>query len=305
MAIQGTEEGIRSAHEDFLLQAVKFTRSLSCFVSRFESIPRHSNMSAELILELALYGLIFVFMLLLRFRRNAKQPAVVELRQVTVVKRPSRPKPLMRAVVKSSEGDRVESWRDLPKSQPKPQPVNKVKAAIKSPNKAKPVIDLTQVVKRAQMTPVIDLRKAFVKPLTQCEECPPPPPPSPINYPSHTSDPSFDEYTEYDHYEVVEAVPFVVTKDTDFDRRRAYLKRSMTDGEVMLEVGDFRICQIFCFGIEYHYICHQGETAWDLPPELEQECASWFLSMPPSRRRRLPVPPTPLFTETATVPLFL
>ncbi len=87
-------------------------------------------------------------------------------------------------------------------------------------------------------------------------------------------------------------------KDSDDERRRSYEKWSVTDGEMFLIIGSIIVCQIFVFGIEYHY-CFSSEssdTYWDLPDELKPSCRNWYLSLPKSKRKRfgLHKPPIPL-----------
>ena len=261
-------------------------------------------MRAEVVLEIALYGLLFFLIIILRVRRGSKQSPVA-LRQVVAPKRPVRAKPVVRQSSRTTEGDRAQSWRrssspsgSVPAPRSKPSPPLKVKPVHVEEEKksvSKPVIDLTRAFEKSVLKP----------PAVSVRPPPPPPPPSPVNEDEscYGLDPSFNEYMEYEGFQFVSDP--AETRDADFERRRAYLKRSVTDGEVMMEIGDFRVCQIFVFGIEYHYVSHKksGVTAWDLPCELEEECSSWFLPIPQSRRRKMTTPPTPLSLETPTVPL--
>jgi hypothetical protein len=97
--------------------------------------------------------------------------------------------------------------------------------------------------------------------------------------------------------------PFVFTEDCDFERRRSYMKRQVTDGEVMLKIMTYDVCQIFVNGIEYHYIFDGNSSSWDLPCELDW-IRSWFLRIPKSRRRRFPEPPTPIVHTVGLIPVF-
>lgn len=105
-----------------------------------------------------------------------------------------------------------------------------------------------------------------------------------------------------DHQEEeVSSCQVAVFKDHDDDRRRAYEKWSVTDGEMFLQLGDCAICLIFVFGIEYHYCYTNGNTTqWDLPEDLRGKCDGWFLLFPKTKRKRfnLHTPPIPLSRTT-------
>jgi hypothetical protein len=115
--------------------------------------------------------------------------------------------------------------------------------------------------------------------------------------------PTYDEwYTmSADQYIPLESEsPAIDDSDSDSDneRRMSYEKWSITDGEMFLSCGNYTVCQIFVFGIEYHY-CYQNitkEVTWDLPAELRKDYSRWFLVLPKTKRKRfrLHSPPAPL-----------
>ena len=145
---------------------------------------------------------------------------------------------------------------------------------------------------------VIDVRKAFDVEKSgpdfsyQELQVPPPPPPSPVNQSHFGLDPSFTPFIE-EHCLLEEPV-----SDMDHERRRKYIKKQVTDGEVMLTVREkFHICQIFVFGIEYHYVYVPGELcAWELPAEIKTACGQWYLSLPRAKQKKymMEKPPDPL-----------
>ena len=77
--------------------------------------------------------------------------------------------------------------------------------------------------------------------------------------------------------------------DEDFERRMSYSRNSITEGEVLLTVGDYCIYQFFAFGIEYHACILQSEkkVMWELPEELKGICDDWFLPCSRQRRKKL------------------
>lgn len=99
--------------------------------------------------------------------------------------------------------------------------------------------------------------------------------------------------------------PFLTVKDEDFERRRNYVKKQVTDGEVMMRIETYEVCQIFVHGIEYHYVFDGKDTSWDLPNELES-ISEWFLKIPKSRRRKAPeTPPLPVEHIPDSQPVFI
>ena len=164
---------------------------------------------------------------------------------------------------------------------------------------------------------VVDLTRAFDRKPTVPTPGSPKAPPSSPNYVASARalesidlyglDPSFDQYIDYGEYyvdevegKVDEEVPVVPTGDPDHERRSRYLKRQVTEGEAMLDIGGYRICLIFIYGIEYHYCVNgDGSRTWDLPDDLKKRCQPWFLVLPKSKRKRmgLDVPPAPVAHE--------
>jgi hypothetical protein len=142
--------------------------------------------------------------------------------------------------------------------------------------------------------PAIDWRK--VERVTEIpefiREVPPAPPNSPV---SEIFEPFIEPPIEEP---VLEVLP-----DMDFERRRNYVKRQITDGEVLIKIETYNVCQIFVNGIEYHYVEKEGVTSWDCPSDIMID--DWFLVMPKHRRKRIPEPPHPLDCHVDTVPHFI
>ena len=150
-------------------------------------------------------------------------------------------------------------------------------------------------------------------------EGPPAPPPSPASI-SGSDDyvanlrflQSLDVYREEQVYvdnndapaEViaVKTTKSVPLKDEDHERRSSYCKNSITNGEVMIEIGEYSICQFFINGIEYHYCVSLRNKAkfWNLPEEIREECSQWYLECPRHKRKKSGLIEPPLFLEFST-----
>lgn len=250
-------------------------------------------MESDLVLEIVLYVALLGLMLVIRWWQTSKHlyqraPATVSLPrpviklppvQVRRRQKPAPPPPMQR----DSSGDEL-SWRKL-QIEEKPK-VNK------PPKKLKESDGADFHTRATSPKPVIDLRPAFENFAFE-PELPMCPPNSPVaaEYGYEGLDPSFDAFKNL--------------KDEDFERRRSYVKKQVTDGEVMMKIATYEICQIFVHGIEYHYVFDGRETSWDIPKELES-ISNWFLKIPKSRRRRAPdTPPVPLEHVPDNSPVFI
>jgi hypothetical protein len=225
-------------------------------------------------LELVLYGSLLVLILILRWWGDSK----VAVGPVRVLK----------------------TLKTLPKTR-RPHQRKSGGAAVSRPS----VDDLPwrkmeepKVENASPERPVIDLAPAFAPKPSRDIHMPQVPPNSPCygnvdgGYCGFGLDPSFEE--------------FVVTKDTDFERRRQYIKKQVTDGEVMMELeSTYQVCQIFVHGIEYHYIYDGVRTCWDLPDRLDY-ISNWFLKIPESRKKKFGSdPPIPIRHDPDPVPFFI
>jgi hypothetical protein len=74
--------------------------------------------------------------------------------------------------------------------------------------------------------------------------------------------------------------------DRDHERRSGYCKNSITDGEVMIEVGAYSICQFFVYGIEYHFCVASESRLWSVPDDIKGECGLWYLQCPRHIRKK-------------------
>ena len=237
-------------------------------------------MSSELLLEVFLYCTFLALVLLLRrFNRGVDAPHKKILFQS---RKGLRQKPQLTKSKHRVDLNEAENWRLL--MQP---PTILRKTARNSIQKDKIIVDLRKAFENRPPRSQID----DFSPLPP----PPPPPPSPVNMaPSTTQfglDNSFVQFIETESTEV---------SDSDHERRRNYLKKQITDGEVMIALcgGRFQICQIYVYGIEYHYVHELGKgPTWELPPEIKDACRSWFLALPKIKQRKffIETPPDPLY----------
>jgi hypothetical protein len=135
---------------------------------------------------------------------------------------------------------------------------------------------------------------------------PPAPPPSPISQTHgddylanlrflqtleiHREDQGFSE--PVDQVEIIsisQQQPRVSPEpDPDHERRSTYCKNSVTDGEVMIEIRGYSICQFFIHGIEYHFcLSKAGEDRfWHPPDEIKEDCRLWYLQCPRHIRKK-------------------
>lgn len=263
-------------------------------------------MDSDIILEVSLYALLLFLVLVIRWSRFGSKVETDSVAMPPIPKRTSQPK--IRRVRPSTVVEEKEcNWRNG-ENLARPSGVQAGKPSKFHPEKPRR-IDIRKAFEREKAI----AKKQDVEPQKDDSrfsvQLPPTPPNSPVhelmdpnplqaNYLGYGLDPSFDDY-------VIEEL--VVASDEDFERRRKYLKRSVTDGEVMMEVDTYKVCQIFVYGIEYHYVYDErrGSTSWDYPGDLAESLSEWFLVIPKSRRRKLPEPPVPLVPEIGPIPLFL
>ena len=227
-------------------------------------------MGLDTVIEISLYAALLILVLVMRWWQSSKTgPQAMQVRSLQKLK------PVVTTGKKSSR-----KWAKVVPKLSKSDCIN---------------------WRRATDPPVIDLRPAFIAvPEPTREEpvvaAPPNSPcgPSDTAYWAYGLDPSFDTY-------------LAASPDVDFERRRMYVKKQVTEGEVMMKMSTYDVCQIFVHGIEYHYVCDGGTTSWDLPQELVDSISDWYLVMPKSRRKKLfpsVDPPLPLPHEPDPVPLF-
>jgi hypothetical protein len=246
------------------------------------------RMESDIVLELCLYGALLVLLLIIRWWQN-KKVSTITVRPLEVLKpvaRPKRPQRKVSAVVPRASVD------DLPwRKEPPPSERKSVKPDDK------PVAITLSTVNPKPAKPVIDLRPAFNNDVRKLHVDPAITPPNSPCY-------SVEDYSRYGLDHSFDA--FIVKRDTDFERRRNYIKKQVTDGEVMMEFfSTYRVCQIFVYGIEYHYIYDGNKTSWDLPDNLSH-ISDWFLKIPESRKRKFGSdPPIPLRHEPDPVPFFI
>lgn len=139
---------------------------------------------------------------------------------------------------------------------------------------------------------VLILPKTIVADLSPVQDGLRAPPNSPVHEVYLTPEPYVEPYVvepyvvEHDYEEVYE--------DKDSIRRRSYIRKQVTDGEVMMQIDEWSICLIFVNGIEYHYVKNGDETFWDIPDCLHAKCKSWYLTLPKHKQRKLKYPPKPI-----------
>jgi len=150
--------------------------------------------------------------------------------------------------------------------------------------------------------------------------CPPAPPPSPVSI-GGSDDylanirflQSLEVYHEEEVYltesreieginEAKPVIPSPAPKDEDHERRSSYCKNSITSGEEMVQIGEYKICQFFIHGIEYHFCVSilDGTQLWDLPEEIREVCTMWYLQCPRHKRRKVGLSEPPSIAEVST-----
>lgn len=282
-------------------------------------------MTTETLTEILLYIALLLLLGLLRFLQKWNSPKqaipasatpVVLRTKATIAKRTPQKLTTPYFAKKMSSGPSEEAnWRS---SKPRVTPISDLLLSpgkeTKPPGKSVPKAraPLQTIPIKQERRPVIDLTHAFEKerrPAAEAQQVPTPPnsPVSRIGYEErYGADPSLLEYMQYDrldHYaadteEMLSQDNVKFEKDLDYERRRAYLKRQITDGEIMTEIGGWRFCLLFVHGIEYHYCVKDGVCQWELPPseDIANKCKDWYLVLPKSKRNKygLEVPPAPL-----------
>lgn len=265
------------------LYGTTFLTELTNLTGQFTFIPSHAillishcSMSPELLLEISLYCIFLATVLVFRLSSASKKPSILDRTAIAVSPpRKIRTKPFTKKP-KADEQD-VQNWR----------------AVMQPPNFCQKPEKL-----------VIDLGRAFTESAKKKHPnvpCPPPPPPSPA-YVQHSEageprtntfglDHSFVQYIQFTHSQYDEGA----ATDSDHLRRRKYMKHQITDGEVMMTIQEkFQICQVFVFGIEYHYVHVTGKgSVWELPEEIKSACINWFLALPKAKQKKFCIGPPP------------
>lgn len=252
--------------------------SLTAQITFFPShilLISHCSMSPELLLEISLYCIFLATVLVFRLSSAGKKSSILDRTGIVVSSPPrkTRQKPFTKKL--NADAQDVENWRKVM------QPPNCQKSE-------KIVIDLGRAFRES------------AKKKHPNVPCPPPPPSSPA-YIQHTEaepdtntfglDHSFVQYIQFPHSQKDEGA----ATDSDHLRRRQYMKHQITDGEVMMTVRErFQICQVFVFGIEYHYVHVPGKgSVWELPEEIKSACINWFLALPKAKQKKFCIGPPP------------
>ena len=287
-------------------------------------------MMTEALTEILLYIALLLLLGLLRFLQkwnSPKQAIPASATHVLLRTKATIPKPTPQRMTspyfakRMSTGPSEEAnWRS---SKPRDSPVADLcqypGKETKPPGKSVPKVraPLQTIPIKQERRPVIDLTHAFEKermPAAVAQHVPAPPN-SPVlrmgNEERYGPDPSLLEnmlYDRWDNYaadteETLSQDNVKFEKDLDYERRRAYLKRQITDGEIMAEIDGWRLCLLFVHGIEYHYCVKDGVCQWELPPreDIANKCKDWYLVLPKSKRKKygLEVPPAPLEPDEA------
>jgi len=231
----------------------------------------------EKIFEITFYFLLFLFLVIVKYRKNL--PSTPAASQSVSVKklgvRSGRQQPGKRKFTrKFLEPVSPSSWRDHSRTPAKTTPVRR------------------------------EVVNSIPSEWTVCRTPPPPPPPpSEANSDDYISNlrflESLDFYQEEYYGDSVLMTPLGVWDDPylespnevpeidpDHLRRMSYTKKSVTNGEVIIRIGGYDICQFFVNGIEYHYVVDGDVMEWEMPKEIREVCKLWYLHCPKHMRKK-------------------